>query len=173
MTLRSIFGKRIVALTVCCPHKGSVFPLWLVFSQHCGFMAHSYESRVKIDFSGTAIFTVRIRRMGEGNVFSLFTSGGGSGQSSWRGGGQVSPASKGGGFGQVSPAGGGGQVSPAGRGGSGQVSWGGSVQPGGGSVRLGGGAVCLLRSRRRTFLFTVHSRNYQRHILWLLQNHVN
>ena len=70
--------------------------------------------------------------MGEGNVFSLFTSGGGGGQSS-RGGGGVSRASGGGGLssqwgegggqssqwgGSVQPAGGGGGVSPASRGGA-------------------------------------------------------
>ena len=90
---------------------------------------------------------------GEGNVFSLSTlGGGGSGQSPargirvQRGGSGQSP----GGGGQVSPAGGG--VSPAG---------GGSVQPAGGVSQWGGSAscallraVCLLRSRRRTFLFS-------------------
>ena len=138
------------------------------------------------------LVTARIRRMGEGNVFSLFTSGGGgvspagggvrsswpggsgqsgrggSGQSSWGGGGQVQPV----GGGQVSVARG-GQVSLA-RGGSRPASRGGQVQlaGGGGQVQLagregsgpasgGGGsascallrAVCLLHSRRRTFLF--------------------
>ena len=89
--------------------------------------------------------------MGEGNVFSLFTSGRG-GQSSQPGGG-VSPASRGGG--SVQPGGGSvqlaGGVSPAGGGGS--------VQPaGGGSAKIGlttRRAVCLLRSRRRTFLLSL------------------
>ena len=99
------------------------------------------------------VFTARIRRMWAGNVFSLFTSGGG-----------------------VSPARGGGGVSPArGQGGGsvqlgGSVQWGGSVQPGGWVRPAGGGdqsngggsakiglttrrAVCLLCSRRRTLLF--------------------
>ena len=51
------------------------------------------------------MFTARIRRMGEGNVFDTCLSFCLS-----TGGGGVSPA---GGGGQVSPAGGGGQVSPA------------------------------------------------------------
>ena len=106
------------------------------------------------------LITACIRRMGEGNVFSLFTSWG-SGQSSRGGVRSVQP----GGVRSVQP-GGGGQVSPTGGGqssqGGGQVSpaGGGSVQPGGGSVQPGGvsilgplAAVCLLRSRRRTFLF--------------------
>ena len=87
---------------------------------------------------------------------------GGGGQSSWGG---VSPAGGG-----VSPAGGWGWVSqPGGSVQPGGVSWGGSVSQGGSA---GGGrlvsqdrttecvlttqrAVCLLRSRRRTFLFLV------------------
>ena len=72
------------------------------------------------------------------------------------GGGGSGPASRGGG-GQVQPAGG-GQVQPAG-GGSGPASRGG----GSGPASKGGGsascallrAVCLLRSRRRTFLLLV------------------
>ena len=125
-----------------------------------------------------------IRRMGEGNVFSLFTSGGGgSGQSadgggvrsaSGGGGGQVSQLT---GEGQVQPAGGGSGQSANGGGGSGpasgggvrssrggqvsQLTGGGQVQPGGVSQRGGSAscallrAVCLLRSRRRTFLFVI------------------
>ena len=71
------------------------------------------------------LITARIRRMGEGNVFSLSTSRGGGDQSSRGGGG-------------VSPAGGGGQSS--------REEGGGSVQPGGQSSRGGHGGV----SRDRT-----------------------
>ena len=93
---------------------------------------------------------------GEGNVFSLSTPGGGgvSGHSPAGGGGQV----------RLQPGGGGGSGHSPARGG--QVR----VQPGGGQSSRGGGggqssqqggsascallrAVCLLRSRRRTFLF--------------------
>ena len=95
------------------------------------------------------IITARIRRMGEGNVFSLFTPGGVrvKGQSRWggrskvnpAGGGgwgvrsKVNPASQGGVRSKVNPAGGGGwgvrsKVNPASQGGSGQRS----IQPGGG-----------------------------------------
>ena len=87
----------------------------------------------------------------------------------WGGGGVRSESSRGGG--QVSPAGGGGQVSPAegvrsvqlgggqdqpARGGSGPASRGGGVRSNrGGSASCAPlRAVCLLRSRRRTFLFT-------------------
>ena len=109
-------------------------------------------------------FTARIRRMGEGNVLtrvcpSVCPQGEGGGGSGPAGRGGVSPA--GGGGGQVQLGG----VSPS-RGGSGPAgggvrsSWGGSVQPGGVRSSRGGGsascallrAVCLLRSRRRTFL---------------------
>ena len=79
---------------------------------------------------------------GEGNVFTLSTPGGGSGQSSRGGGGQVSPAR--GGVRSVQPGGGGGQS-----------SWGGgqsSCRGGSASCTLLQ-AVCLLHSRRRTFLF--------------------
>ena len=83
--------------------------------------------------------------MGEGNVFSLFTPGGGGGvRSSWQGGirsscrgGGSDPAAGGGGGGQVQlpggsgPAGGGGS-GPAARGGSGPAAGGGSVWRGGG-----------------------------------------
>ena len=73
--------------------------------------------------------------MGEGNVFSLFTSGGGGGSVQPEGGG-VSPA---GGGGQSSRQGG-GSVQPAG-GGGGSVQPAGGVSPasGGGGVRQGGG----------------------------------
>ena len=116
---------------------------------------------------------------GEGNVFTLSTpgGGGGSGQSVDRGGGQVQPGREvrvkgqsGGGSGQRSIQLGGSKVNPAGEGGQvkGQSSWGGGqVQPGGGQVQLAGGggsascallpAVCLLRSRRRTFLSCLFS----------------
>ena len=94
---------------------------------------------------------------GEGNSFTLLVGprGGGGGVQVWPGGGGVRS--------KVNPAGGGGgQAQPAG---------GGKVQPGGvrssqrravgvRSSRGGGGgsascvrAVCLLRSRRKTFLF--------------------
>ena len=87
------------------------------------------------------------------------------------GGGQVSEPTGGGGF---QPGGGvrsvsrlGGGLGPAGRGGSGPAGGGGgqvSEPTGGGAVPAGGGgagsascallrAVCLLRSRRRSFLF--------------------
>ena len=87
---------------------------------------------------------VRLNYRPHPNVFSLSTPGGG----------QVQLA--GGGSG---PAGGGGVRSS--QGGSGPAGRGGQVQPrGGGKVQLGGPAsctllraVCLLRSRRRTFLF--------------------
>ena len=78
----------------------------------------------------------------------------GGGQSS-RGG--VSPAGRGGqsSWGGVSPAGGGGGQSS--QGGVSPARGGGSVQlVGGGSAKIGlttRRAVCLLRSRRRTFLF--------------------
>ena len=64
------------------------------------------------------LVTARIRRMGEGNVLSLFTSG-------WGGG-------------SVQPGGGGGQSSQ-GRGGSVQPVGGGSVQLGGRVSPAGGG----------------------------------
>ena len=94
-------------------------------------------------------------------------TGGGSGQSNRggqsRGGGDFRSKSNPGGQVKVQRVGGEGQVSPA-RGGD-QSSWGG-VSPGGGgggSDQLGGSAscallqaVCLLRSRRRTFLFYIH-----------------
>ena len=121
------------------------------------------------------VITARIRRMGK-VMFSVCPHLGGGGQvrvqpggggvrseSSRGGGGQVrvppggsGQSSQGGGSGQSS-RGGGGQVSPAR--GVGQSSRGGWVSPAGG----GGGsasctllrAVCLLRSRRRTFLFII------------------
>ena len=84
----------------------------------------------------------------EGNVLTrvcpsiCLSTGGGSVQP---GGGSVQP-----GGGSVQLAGGG--VSPAGGGQSSQQ--GGSVQPGGGGqVLTTRWAVCLLRSRRRTFLY--------------------
>ena len=93
--------------------------------------------------------------MGEGNVFSLFTSGGGGGQVQPVGGvrssrgGEVRSSWLGGGSG---PAGGGGQVQSVG---GVRSSWpgGGQVQPGGGQVQLagggsgpaGGGGVRILR----------------------------
>ena len=131
---------------------------------------------------------------GEGNVFSLSTPGGGSGQrsiqpgggvrsSQWGGGGRSKVNSAGGGSGPASGGGsgqrsiqpggvrsswGGGQVQLVGGvrsspgGGSSPAGWGG-VRSSRGGVRSsqGGGsasctllrAVCLLRSRRRTFLF--------------------
>ena len=78
------------------------------------------------------LVTARIRRTGEGNVFSLFTSGGGSGQSADRGG-----------SGQSADGGG---SSPAGWGGGGVRSvsrWGRGSGPAreGGQVQLGGGQV--------------------------------
>ena len=80
------------------------------------------------------IFTARIRRMGEGNVLSLFTSGGGGqssrGGQSTRGGGPQSSQQGG----SVQPAGG-GQSS---RRGGGQSSQWGGVRPAGGG-QVGGG----------------------------------
>ena len=90
----------------------------------------------------------------EGNSFTLFVN-------SHPGGGQVSPG--GGGGCQVQPAGGvrssRGGSGPAGRGGSGQSSQGGSGPAGGGGSASCAllRAVCLLRSRRRTFLFSAYS----------------
>ena len=96
----------------------------------------------------------------------------GGGQVQPAGGGQVSQL-MGGGGGQVQPADGGGQVQPAAGGGGVRSSRGGgqvsqrmggvrSSQRGGGHVQPGGSAscallraVCLLRSRRRTFLFLI------------------
>ena len=111
------------------------------------------------------IITARIRRMGK-VMFSVcphlggggqVQAGGGSGPAGWGEGGQVSPAGRGG----SGPGGGVGGSGPAG--GRGGVR---SSRPGGRGVRSvqrrGGGvsascallqAVCLLRSRRRTFLF--------------------
>ena len=118
-------------------------------------------------------FTARVRSTTEGHSFTLLVCSRGGG-----GGCQVSPA--GGGGGQVQLPGGGGsgpaaggvgQVQLLGRGGSGPAAGeGGQVQlPGGGQSSRQGGvsqqgeggsascallrAVCLLRSRRRTFLF--------------------
>ena len=117
-----------------------------------------WKNLVMTHIAVICIFTVRIRRMGEGNVFSLSTSGGGVTQLTQLGGGQSAYSA------------GGGQ--PA-RGWGGQAV-GGVSQPGGGSAsrgvsRRGGSAsrggqsagggvttrrtVCLLRSCRRTFLF--------------------
>ena len=109
-------------------------------------------------FHNGIFITARIRRMGEGNVFSLFTLGGvspaGVGGSVQPGGGSVQLA---GGVspargvsvqlaGGVNPAGG---VSPASRG-EGQSSWRGESAKIGLTTRQ---AVCLLCSCRRTFLF--------------------
>ena len=122
-------------------------------------------------------FTLLVFSQGGVNPAGGGEGGGGVGQSSWGG---ASPARGGGQFswGGVSPARGG--ISPIGGaqsswGGSGQSSWGGGGQLGGvrsvsqGGGQLGGGlgvgqdrttervlttrrVVCLLRSRRRTFL---------------------
>ena len=89
----------------------------------------------------------------EGNSFTLFVSphlgGGGSAGGGVSRGGQVPGGSAGG----SGPAGGGQVLGGSGPGGGqvpGGVSWGGlrGGQPGGGQR-----AVCLLRSRRRSFLF--------------------
>ena len=113
----------------------------------------------------------------EGNSFTLLVcpqGGGGSVQPEGRGsgpadegGGGSGPAGRGGWVrssrwgGGSGPADGGVRSSWLGRGGQVQPVGGGQVQPGGGgSVSRGGSAscallraVCLLRSRRRTFLF--------------------
>ena len=107
---------------------------------------------------------------GEGNVFTLFTPGGGRGQVQPGGGsgpaggvGQVQPGGRGGsgpagggGVGQVQPGGGVGQVQPGGgRGGSGPAGEGGGVgqvQPGGEgwvrSSRGGGGSAKIAQHRK-------------------------
>ena len=95
-------------------------------------------------------FTARIRRMGGGNIFSLFTSGGGGVPVSHNALQH---------FPECHGAAGGGY--PA------RSSWRGGYPGRGGTLAGGGGypirttqgvlatlrAVCLLRSRRRTFLF--------------------
>ena len=119
----------------------------------------------------------------EGNSFTLLVcphpggvqssvqpGGGGSGPARAGGSGPAGGGSGPAGGGQVQPRGGGSVLSPAG-GGQVQPWGGGSVQLGGGSGPAGGGgssqdrttewvlstrrAVCLLRSRRRTFLLNI------------------
>ena len=120
-----------------------------------------------------SIFTARIRRMGK-VMFSVCPHWGGGGQvrvqlggvrsESSRGGSGQSPAR--GGQVRVQPGGGSGQ-SPA-RGGQVSPAGGGQVSPagGGGQSTEGGSAscallraVCLLRSRRRTFLLKYSFKN--------------
>ena len=120
------------------------------------------------------LVTARIRRMGEGNVFSLFTSAGGgvSGPAACGGGGSGPAAGGGGvrsgcwGVGQVQLLGGGQVQLPGGvrsgcRGGGGQVQLlggGGQVQllGGGGQVQLPGGGQHLAPSCGR-YVFCVHA----------------
>ena len=128
----------------------------------------------------TMVITARIRRMGK-VMFSVCSQGGGGqpggGQVQPGGGVRSSRGGLGPARGGLGPARGGsarGGSGPArgvsGPAGGGQVRLGGgSFRLGGGQVQLGGGvsrdmstagviatrrAVCLLRSRRRTFLFT-------------------
>ena len=143
-------------------------------------MCENQQNLKHLDISSVLFVTVRIRRMGK-VMFSVCPHLGGVRSESSQGGGQVRVQLEGG-LGQ-SPAGG-GQVRVQLGGGSGQSSQGGvspagggSVQPagGGGSVSGGGGgsasctllwAVCLLRSRRRTFLL-LEMQTYQQFGLWL------
>ena len=129
--------------------------------------------RCKTSILRTDVFTARIRRMGEGNVFSLFTSRGGHSTDSARGGGSVSRLSRGrawvsqptqpGGVSQL----GGGSVSCRGQLGGGPAGGWGSA--GGVSqdrttegVLTTQRAVCLLRWRRRTFLFSMWTKSTPR-----------
>ena len=165
--------KHMVLLTSCLLHNilgcCNVHP-------HLKAKSHQLELIVNVLTRNSFRFSIFYRphpKDGEGNVFSLSTLGGVRSESSWGGSGQ-SPA----GGGQVRVQPGGSGQSPAGRGqvrvqpgGSGQSSRGGGVSPagrGGGSVNGGGGgsascallrAVCLLRSRRRTFLFKIYHWN--------------
>ena len=154
---RKLFKENIMSRNECFNIK---------HINHMSFLKVSSELRLTQMFCSmyqlkTLVFfsfvTARIRRMGK-VMFSVCPHLGGGVVRSvqlGRGSGESSRGS------QVSPAGGkGGQSSQWGE--SGQCSWqgGGSVQPaGGGSVQLGESAsctllraVCLLCSRRRTFL---------------------
>ena len=91
----------------------------------------------------SSVFTARIRRMGEGNVFSLFTSGGGGAGQSADGGGGVRSSWPGGWV----------RSSQGGSGPAGGVrsSPGGQVQPGGGGsgpARGGGGSAKIAQHRK-------------------------
>ena len=132
----------------------------------------------------SSIFTARVHSTREGFSFTLLVCSqgggvrssrrGGSGpagggiRSSWRGEGGSGPAGGGGGgvrsswwgvegVRSVQPGGGEGSGQSSRGGGSGQSSQGGVSQRGGGSASCALlRAVCLMRSRRRTFLFGIN-----------------
>ena len=116
-------------------------------------MANRYRSDTDTDTAGLA--SLLLHYMG-GVRSKVQPAGGGAGPAGW-GSGQRSIQLVGsgpvGGGGQVQLAGGGGVSGPAGGGRLGPAG-GGQVQPAGGSASCALlRVVCLLRSRRRTFLF--------------------